>query len=553
MVLSVSKTYIKLKDLILEKKFLQKETNKLKNFNAHLETRLEQQEKRLGAVSIELNKTWNLVGRMQRQHRQLHTHEQVLRYQLQQKRRMLRELREDLEQCKRNWDLAKEKNNQSQSQWESLRLEFSKRKELDASNSAESGYSDGPASEDDEENIDVEGTSSSRRGNKEKFLLNVEQSGRKLSRIHSVSPIRSAKESIMKRRNSDTTVTQYAIEMFQATTPVVVQPIVHTASEGGNNVKIGVHFGADTLTPLTNEQLKIIEPSVHSSKSSAAAVRKLIEMKASTSKSKTCFEQRTSRMAKKIATDKPEESLEAMFMRLSGQENENTDDDELESINRDDSDSDTESSPSTESDILLKDEERRKLRSVRIQRLEEQCKSLLTQVTRTSNRNDELNRQVDEIQRRFTPVRETRSLPPRAHTIDVSEIHREPIASTSDSSTSPAPTKTDEECLTPAEREYTSRRAERLKRLEAECKAFLAKVNTTANRATEIDNQVEYLHGRHSGESTVIDAASSASGGEAVQESPAEVFDGTSDEPQSADVEAIASTDNESAEPENDV
>lgn len=65
MVLSVSKTYIKLKDLILEKKFLQKETHKLKNLNSHLEHRLGQQEKRLGAVTIELNKTWTLVGRMQ--------------------------------------------------------------------------------------------------------------------------------------------------------------------------------------------------------------------------------------------------------------------------------------------------------------------------------------------------------------------------------------------------------------------------------------------------------------------------------------------------------
>lgn len=65
MVLSVSKTYIKLKDLILEKKFLQKETNKLKNLNCHLEQRLGEQEKRLSTVSVELNKTWNLVGRMQ--------------------------------------------------------------------------------------------------------------------------------------------------------------------------------------------------------------------------------------------------------------------------------------------------------------------------------------------------------------------------------------------------------------------------------------------------------------------------------------------------------
>lgn len=64
-VLSVSKTYIRLKDLIVEKKSLQKETHKLKNLNSHLETRLDQQEKRLATVTVELNKTWTLVGRMQ--------------------------------------------------------------------------------------------------------------------------------------------------------------------------------------------------------------------------------------------------------------------------------------------------------------------------------------------------------------------------------------------------------------------------------------------------------------------------------------------------------
>lgn len=544
MVLSVSKTYIKLKDLILEKKFLQKETNKLKNFNSHLESRLEQQEKRLGAVSVELNKTWNLVGRMQRQHRQLHTHEQVLRYQLQQKRRMLSELKEELEYCRRKWALAKEKNNESQIQWDSLRLEFSKRKEMDASNSAESGYSDGPASEDDDENIDVAAASSpNRRGNKEKFLLKVEQNERKMSRIHSVSPIRCAKETIMNRRNSDTTVTQFATEIFQATTPVLVQPIVHTASEGENCVKIGVHFGAETAISSPSEQIKVTEASVHSPKPCAAAVHKLLESKASTSKSKTCFEQRTSRATQKAATEKPGESLEAMFLRLSGQENESTDDDEPETTN-------CENFDCKESDILSKDEERRKVRAARIQRLEEQCKSLLTQVTKTSNRNDELNRQVDRIQNRFTPVRETTAytLPPRAHTIDVAEIHRDPIASTSTTTI----VKTDEEFLTPAEREYTSRREERLKRLEAECKTFLNKVSTTANRATEIDNQVEYLHGRHSGEPTTNETTDLPPNDETHQMNSTESSNETIAETQNTE-ETIVSSDNVSADPENSV
>lgn len=63
-VLSVSKTFVKLKDLILEKKSLQKDTHRLKALYSHLEHRLDKQEKRLSAVSVELTKTWNLVGKI---------------------------------------------------------------------------------------------------------------------------------------------------------------------------------------------------------------------------------------------------------------------------------------------------------------------------------------------------------------------------------------------------------------------------------------------------------------------------------------------------------
>lgn len=63
-VLSVSKTFIKLKDLILEKRSLQKDTTRLKTLYSHLETRLDKQEKRLSTVSLELTKTWHLVGKI---------------------------------------------------------------------------------------------------------------------------------------------------------------------------------------------------------------------------------------------------------------------------------------------------------------------------------------------------------------------------------------------------------------------------------------------------------------------------------------------------------
>lgn len=43
LVISVSKTYIRLKDLILEKKHLQREMNRMKQLNTHLETKLSEQ------------------------------------------------------------------------------------------------------------------------------------------------------------------------------------------------------------------------------------------------------------------------------------------------------------------------------------------------------------------------------------------------------------------------------------------------------------------------------------------------------------------------------
>lgn len=109
LVLSVSKTFIRLKNLIVEKKALEKETTRLKRLNSHLETRLQDQEKRLEMVSEEVAKTWHVVGKMQKQHQMLHTQENILRYELAQKRKLLNELKEELEYCREKWLQAREK------------------------------------------------------------------------------------------------------------------------------------------------------------------------------------------------------------------------------------------------------------------------------------------------------------------------------------------------------------------------------------------------------------------------------------------------------------
>ncbi|XP_072757341.1 uncharacterized protein [Anoplolepis gracilipes] len=160
LVISVSKTYIRLKELILEKKHLEKEMNRMKQLNTHLESKLSEQEKRLSTVSAELAKTWNIVGRMQVQHQQLHTHEEILRYELQEKRKMLQELKQELEYCREKWESARQKNTNTELEWRSLRREFAARKALaahDSFNSAESGFSDERGDDTDEEEEAIEG------------------------------------------------------------------------------------------------------------------------------------------------------------------------------------------------------------------------------------------------------------------------------------------------------------------------------------------------------------------------------------------------------------
>lgn len=129
----------------------------MKQLNVHLETRLEEQERRLCLVTTELSKTWHVVGRLRRHHHQLHTHEKILKYELQQKRKLLNELKEELEYCREKWEQAREKNSQSERDWRKLRTEFSSRKSKSSAafnNSAESGYSDERLSDDSSESND---------------------------------------------------------------------------------------------------------------------------------------------------------------------------------------------------------------------------------------------------------------------------------------------------------------------------------------------------------------------------------------------------------------
>ncbi|XP_065357800.1 227 kDa spindle- and centromere-associated protein [Calliphora vicina] len=417
--LSVSKTYIKLKDLILEKKSLVKETNHLKTLNSHLDYRLNEQEKRLSAVSLELTKTWHLVGKMQRQHRQLHTQEQILRYQLQQKRRLLSELKDELEYCRRKWAAARAKNDESQEQCNDLRREFARRKLEDANNSAESGYSDsgGPASDeevtvpaqvgidvvdgelvknikdaDDDDDL-VEGgalAASTSAGGcvnyRRKRLREMFEHTRKIKRMQSTSPGRAGNvlqpEIVVLRWNS-------------------APPTCGWRHSGGLDDDV---YEEDTA-----------------SSSNSSSDRGAIP-KAPT---------RPSRRPKRLSAERSE-----------------TDEKPLA----------TETLPGDD-------------RACRIQRLEQQCKTLIKQVLETSDNRERLEVQLKQFQDEMSPVQ---------HAVPLEEIiNKKRVERMTRASSVPI---TGSGSLTPREEEYTRKRSERLERLEEESRQLLSRIKRTSDR-----------------------------------------------------------------------
>jgi hypothetical protein len=150
MVLSVSKTFMKLKDLILEKNTLEDQVEKMKAINTHLCSRVNRHEAKLYNITDEMNKTWNFVSTLKQQHRQLHESEQILRAELSEKRQILAKIREELEYSRESWNIVKKKNADSEREWHALRDEFADRRKLITSyhlsssggvSSAESGFS----------------------------------------------------------------------------------------------------------------------------------------------------------------------------------------------------------------------------------------------------------------------------------------------------------------------------------------------------------------------------------------------------------------------------
>lgn len=138
---SIAKTYMKLKELILEKKSLVTEIDRLRTLNVELQTRVSTQETKLIRVSDALQTTWLLVSNLKDEHEKIHTNETILRYELKEKREILRRLKSELECSREQWHIIRQKNSETEQEWSTLRDEINERRKIRDSAEANGSHS----------------------------------------------------------------------------------------------------------------------------------------------------------------------------------------------------------------------------------------------------------------------------------------------------------------------------------------------------------------------------------------------------------------------------
>ncbi|XP_053693566.1 restin homolog [Sabethes cyaneus] len=506
-VVSVSKTYLKLKDLILEKKSLKKETNRLKTLNSHLERRLETQEKRLSAVSLELTKTWHLVGKMQRQHRQLHTQEQILRYHLQQKRRLLSELKEELEYCRLKWSAARQKNIESEDQWRSLKADFASRKKQDSlnNNSGESGYSDEQPTDDEDEEYSG-GQNKVQRSKEFRDLLVNFQRCRSASLTNvlsmTVQTVRKChSETDMKSLNNVERANQFCNEKIEDLPMFPEEEIIcpikkkskaqkkkkqkekkgpETAEEMFMRLSgLGQETNADDNDDDDEDDDDDGDDSEEdiSEDSQCSEIEKI--------------EQRSLSPVEEIAKE-PELTSEEMFnmkreARLKRMEELNSRLDSYATPTRSTDSGSTSTVVEGPSRVLSPTEEDYlQRRAARLERLEREAKEFHSKLSRAVNRGSEISAQIDEIHNGF-----------------IARQSESPTAASSSSEQQTIASKTtklsesEQAALTERERDYTQNRSDRLQRLENQSQSLLDQMNRTLQRGSKLTSRLDSLHSRY--------------------------------------------------------
>lgn len=464
----------------------------------------------------------------QRQHRQLHTQEQILRYHLQQKRRLLGELKEELEYCRLKWSAARAKHTESEDQWRQLKADFAARKQQDSLNaSGESGYSDEQPTTDDED--DAEG------GGQLEFKKKLGRKGcsslvefRRSASLGNVLLLQVAEmlemrkchsESDMKSLGNVERANQFCNEKIEDL-PIFPEDeiacgVKKKTKKGRKKKRSGPETAEEMFLRLaglgqdTNED----EDEEDSDEelpddSECSEIEKIDQRESSPVKEPELTSEELFNM-KREARLKRMAELNSRLDNYSSSPN-TTNDNTISETDSAEAGPSSQVLTSNEQDVMQR-------RADRLERLEREAREFRNKLSRTVTRGTEISAQIDGIHNGFiarqseSPIpgssSETQSSSPRS-----SEIPPEDLA-----------------LLTDRERNYTQSRSERLQQLEGHSQSLLDQMYRSLKRGSRLTTQLHLLHRRYGGSTDQQDQATSSSA--------------TSVEPQEQSVESQESPD----------
>lgn len=338
---------------------------------------------------------------MQRQHQQLHTHEKILRYELGQKRKMLTELKQELEYCREKWEQAREKNSTTEEEWKKLRTEFASRKTAvtdDLSNSAESGYSDEQEGSSDEESEKQNKTSASNK------IINASDSDDDKKDTTGSEATQATSIHCPGERNDTPSVKQK--------TEVEVQNVIRKTQPASLDMIDDVCALAISPVVIVNDVFtsQFIEATKGASASNQMEVDNVPSSKLDAVEDATITTTNSVEIADVKGINKSTEHINDIVLddSLSGSTNNvNEETSTLESttlkeeIPSTSSSTETETATASTSIRELTQDERLQRREERLRRLEEQCKQLVTKVANTNSRSTEIHNRLDALHEQY--------------------------------------------------------------------------------------------------------------------------------------------------------
>ncbi|GAB6032363.1 RUN and FYVE domain containing 4 [Chamberlinius hualienensis] len=134
-----NKTLKRLRCLITEKQDLQLKLKSSNDLNSSLINKVKEQENKLSSVTFELSQTKALIEQLKSTHKNLQTSENMLHYELKEKRVVVEDVKRLLNLSRAQWLKIRQKQSESEFEWKNLRADFASRVKQD---SIESGFTE---------------------------------------------------------------------------------------------------------------------------------------------------------------------------------------------------------------------------------------------------------------------------------------------------------------------------------------------------------------------------------------------------------------------------